>query len=228
MKHIFFDLDRTLWDFERNSEETLTELFQKYEINTLGIAEPKVFIDRYKIINEACWAEYRIGNITKEALRGVRFEKTFQFFGIKAPEIALALGEDYVKYGPHKTNLFPGTFEVLDYLKGKYALHIITNGFEEVQEIKLTKSKLAPYFDQIITSEGAGVKKPDPQIFNYALTRAKAEADESMMIGDHLEVDVIGAQDIGMTGVYFNPDKEQFTAHVDHEINELLALKKLL
>jgi putative hydrolase of the HAD superfamily len=226
VKHIFFDLDRTLWDFDKNSREALQEIFEERGLSNKGIASFDEFVLTYKKLNEYYWELYRLGHISKDVLRTIRFEKTLETFGVKDSLLSEKIGEDYVHISPQKTHLFPHTIDVLEHLKNqKIELHIITNGFNEVQYIKLEKSGLHPFFSEIITSENAGVKKPDPQIFNYSMSLAKTIAQESLMIGDEPEIDVKGALDVGMKGLVFNPhlDKE----HSYSEITCLSDLKRI-
>lgn len=228
-KHLFFDLDRTLWDFEKNSNEVLLELYQHYDLLTKGIVDSKVFIERYKHHNEKLWDLYRQNKIEKDKLRDERFKITLDEFGINSPELAANLGEDYVAHCPNKTNLFPYVHSTLNYLKDRYALHIITNGFEEVQYEKLENSNLIDYFEQIITSEQVGFKKPSLQIFKFSMLKACAKPSDSLMIGDDLHADILGAKDIGMAQVFFNPLKhEHSNSEITYEINCLSELEEIL
>ena len=224
VKHIFFDLDRTLWDFETNSKLTLEEIFNNFELCDLGIPDFESFRSRYLSINEALWDEYREEKITKEFLRYARFLQTLQLFGIDQPELARSMGDYYVTNSPIKTALFPYAKEVLAKLQSKYVLHIITNGFDEVQHVKLDNCGLAPFFTTVVTSDKAGTKKPEPQIFEYALNAAQAQADESIMIGDDLKVDLEGAAKVGMRTVYFNPHQKTPSDQVDETIESLNEL----
>ena len=226
-KHIFFDLDRTLWDFETNSHETLLEICEKHNLTNLGINNYFDFINKYKGINEKLWDLYRDNKITQKDLRRERFQQTFSQYQITDFQLSEKIGEDYIKICPRKTKLYPYTIEVLDYLQSKYQLHIITNGFHKTQHIKLEHSNLTPYFHQIITSEKAGVKKPNPKIFEFSLSKANANAEESVYIGDDLEVDVLGCQNCGIDGVYFNPKKNEHQENPKHEISCLSELKGL-
>ncbi|MAR40349.1 MAG: noncanonical pyrimidine nucleotidase, YjjG family [Flavobacteriales bacterium] len=226
-KHIFFDLDRTLWDFESNSHETLLEICEKYDLKNLGILNYIQFIKEYKIINKKLWNLYRLDKISQKDLRRERFQQTLELYNIKNSNLSEKIGEDYIEICPRKTKLYPYTFEVLDYLKSKYQLHIITNGFHKTQHIKLDFSRLKLYFNQIITSEEIGVKKPNPQIFKHALLQAKTIETESIYIGDDLIVDIVGCQNAGIDGVYFNPLKEKHTESPKFEISCLSELKEL-
>ncbi len=227
-KHIFFDLDKTLWDFDRNSFETFKDIFNKLELKEKGIPSLNDFIRVYTEHNLRLWDLYRKGEIEKEVLRYKRFDLTLKDFGINDFELANAIGSDYIYLSPLKTNLFPESRETLEYLKAKYTLHIITNGFEEVQHRKIKASDLNKYFENVITSEESGCKKPDPMIFKFALNTAHAKASESLMIGDDIEVDIIGARNSGIDQVYFNYHKTQHNEVVSYEITELKSLRKIL
>jgi len=227
--HIFFDLDNTLWDFDRNSAETLHELYEKYKLADLGIKTPEHFIVKYQERNAMMWEQYRLGKIDKDTLRNKRFEFTFWDMGIEAVEyISMQLSNDYVTAAPKRNHLFPDAYDVLEYLDQKYALHIITNGFHEAQFIKLDGTGIRKFFKNIIISEHVGFKKPDVNIFYYALESAKAKPEECIMIGDGLEVDVLGALKAGWDAVYFNPKKSVHTEIITHEIEKLIELKEIL
>lgn len=225
---LFFDLDHTLWDFATNAGETLGELFDVFELQSLGIPSAAIFMERYTVINDQMWADYRANRIDKAALRSGRFEKTLSSFAIEAPELADQIGTYYIEHSPRKTHLFPHTHTTLDYLAANYELHLITNGFEEVQHVKITESKLAPYFSKMITSERAGVKKPDKGIFLHAMKETGAKRKESLMIGDNLEADIAGARRIGMDQVFFNPHKQAHGERPTFEIDCLSQLRNFL
>src|SRR5437868_2935393 len=174
-RHIFFDLDNTLWDFERNSTETLNELYHKHHLGDLGITSVEVFIRTYQERNAMMWEQYRLGKIDKDTLRNKRFNLTFWDLGLDADLVPVALAEDYVSIGPRKNYLFSHAHEVLAYLQKKYTLHIITNGFMEAQHIKLDAADLTKYFSEIIISEHTGYKKPDVNIFYHAAEKAGAQ-----------------------------------------------------
>lgn len=227
-KHIFFDLDRTLWDFETNSFETLSELYEKYRLDQKGIVSPNEFVKKYKTHNDLLWEQYREGSIDRATLRVDRFHKTLADFDIEDVALSYNIGNDYIEHSPRKTALMPHAHDVLSYLHEKYSLHIITNGFEEVQHIKIDHSDLKKYFREIITSERAGYKKPEKFIFDYSLETANARAEESIMIGDHLEIDLLGARNAGIDQVYFNPNNVPHTETITHEISSLKELLEIL
>ncbi|RTY76773.1 noncanonical pyrimidine nucleotidase, YjjG family [Flavobacterium sp. LS1P28] len=224
IKDVFFDLDHTLWDFDKNSELTFETIFNR---NHPTIAT-KEFIEKYVPINQACWALYQYDKITHQELRYNRLKHSFDAlsYTISDEEIE-TIADDYIRFLPDNNHLFDGTVELLEYLKPKYNLHIITNGFAEVQFKKLNNSKIGSYFQTITNSEMAGVKKPNPIIFDYALDLAKAKKEKSIMIGDSLEADVQGALDAGLQAIFFNESKVQVEQHII-QINHLLELKKYL
>ena len=222
--HLFFDLDRTIWDFQANSRETFRDILQKHQLD-LVFQSVEEFETMYHEYNDLLWNEYRNGKIHKDVLRWKRFYLTLQDVGIQNEELAKTMDFEYISISPTKTKLFPGATEVLEYLFPKYPLHIITNGFTEVQFIKLKNSNLNKYFTRIITSEIAGSHKPKREIFHYAVSSANAKKSESLMIGDDLETDIKGAMDFGLDQVYFNP------ARKPHELNptyEIVSLKELM
>tara|TARA_B100001250_G_scaffold352133_1_gene324709 strand:+ start:187 stop:879 length:693 start_codon:yes stop_codon:yes gene_type:complete len=227
-KHVFFDLDRTLWDFDANSYETLLELCDNYRLNEKGVLDYQQFITKYKDHNEKLWDLYRLDKISQKDLRRERFEMTLKEFGINDFKLSERIGEEYIAVCPKKNRLYPYTFDVLDYLKHNYSLHIITNGFDKTQHIKLKHSKLKPYFDKIITSEKLGVKKPNPEIFIYALDLAKTTREESIYIGDNLVVDILACEAVGIDGIYFNPNRKPHNKNVSFEISCLSQLMEIL
>jgi len=227
-KHIFFDLDRTLWDFDASSNEAFHNIYERFELKNKGVDSVSSFKDYYNHHNEILWSQYREGKLSKEVLRGLRFRLTLNEFGVDDEELAQQIGIHYVKISPLLVHLFPNALQILDYLHPKYQLHIITNGFSEVQFTKLETSGLGKYFKMVITSEEAGVKKPDPKIFELALNKTKANLDASIMIGDDPEVDIIGAKNIGMDQVLFDPQGELAQNGASYYINDLLELKKFL
>ncbi|WP_179354542.1 YjjG family noncanonical pyrimidine nucleotidase [Winogradskyella vidalii] len=201
IKHVFFDLDHTLWDFDKNSGLTFEKIF---DLNKIEI-EINDFLPVYEPINFNYWKLFREDKVTKSALRYGRLKDAFDGLGVLVDDAVIHnLSESYIDNLSTFNHLFDGTFEILDYLKDKYELHIITNGFEEVQERKLAASNIKHYFKTVTNSEMVGVKKPNPKIFNFALNLAKATAEESIMIGDNIEADIEGAAKIGMQTIHFD------------------------
>lgn len=224
IEHIFFDLDHTIWDFDKNAQETLTELYHQYELKALGLSSCETFIEKYTDNNQLLWADYHMGRISKETLRSQRFHKTFVEMGIAPERVPHQFEADYVRFSPHKTNLFEGSEKVLAYLQKKYTLHIISNGFKETTLIKMDRCNLNPYFTNVIISEDVGVNKPDKAIFEYALQKAGAKKENSVMIGDSIEADIRGAQDYGIKAIFFNPLNKERPADVAWQIMHLEEL----
>ena len=208
MKHLFFDLDRTLWDFETNSETALKKLYADLNLEK-HLRSFNSFHTTYKKINGVLWYKYGLGEINKSELRIKRFDDTLKEFGIHNIELANALGEGYIKTSPYQTKLFPKAIETLSALqKEGFALHIITNGFKEVQYTKLEKSGIINFFNIILCSEEVGKNKPARIVFEQALQRARAKPNECIMIGDDYEADIKGAQNAGIQGILFDPSRK--------------------
>ncbi|QNF35822.1 noncanonical pyrimidine nucleotidase, YjjG family [Adhaeribacter swui] len=227
-KHIFFDLDHTLWDFEKNAEETILTLYDQFELAKFKKFTSAAFYQQYSIINHRMWQLFHQGKITQQELRVNRFTQTLTTLGLTPEQIPTGLPEAFTTLCPTKTAVFPYTYDVLNYLQSKYKLHIITNGFKDVQKIKMTSSKLHGYFTEVITSECINCSKPDPKIFEYALTRANVKAADCLMIGDSLEADILGAQNVGIDQIFFNPDKKRHHQQVTYEISCLSELMRVL
>lgn len=201
IRHIFFDLDHTLWDFDKNSGLAFGSIFKKNRIPV----DLEDFLVTYLPINANYWKLYRENKVTQEELRYGRLKETFQALNLTVADLQIEqLSIDYIDHLPHHNHLLEGTLELLEYLKPLYRMHIITNGFKEVQYRKLEKSGIFSFFETITTSEDAGVKKPHKKIFEKALKDGSATPAESLMIGDNLEADIIGAIEMGMSAVIFN------------------------
>ncbi len=228
IKHVFFDLDRTLWDFEKSAKQTFAEIFISHKLVEKGIPSVSEFHKIYTIHNDRLWKQYRKGEIKKEVLRGLRFSLTLNDFNIFDTNLGEKIGDDYVRLSPLTVNLFPYSIEILEYLSPKYSLHIITNGFSEVQEIKLRTSGMDSYFIEVITSEAAGYKKPDERIFDYAFMKAGALPQNSIMIGDDYEVDIMGARDVNMPQIFFDPEKKYSKNGSTYYINSLKDIEEIL
>lgn len=227
-RNIFFDLDRTLWDFEKNSEQALRMLFDDTKaIHQLPSFHK--FLQIYKEINATLWIKYGKGKLTKEELRETRFKKTFLKLDLYNDEISQHFENEYIRISPLQTNLLPNAIETLNILKEDgYRMHIITNGFKEVQLIKLENCALLPFFETVLSSEEVGCNKPDLRIFQHALNHANAVANQSVMIGDDMNVDIIGAERAGMYGIHFDSQKRFHRKKVDNRIYDLKEIPDLL
>jgi putative hydrolase of the HAD superfamily len=224
IKHVFFDLDHTLWDFDKNSALTFQKIFEMHNIEVVT----QDFLTVYEPINLNYWKLYREEKVDKVRLRYGRLKDTFDALKLHIEdEIIHQLAIDYMHHLTSFNHVFEGTLEILNYLKRNYQLHIITNGFEEVQLKKMNASNITHYFKTITNSEMAGVKKPNPIIFQHALNVANAQAHESIMIGDNFEADIMGSLNAGYDAIFFNIRKEEIESKVK-QIKDLLEIKMYL
>jgi YjjG family noncanonical pyrimidine nucleotidase len=227
-KHLFFDLDHTLWDFDRNSAESIAELYEQHRLGERGIPTPETFSETFIAVNRKLWRAFDLNEVTHAYIRQNRFPLVFEALGITDLSNFPDLNEGYLSLLPRKAHLTEAARELLDHLHGRYEMHIITNGFDEIQALKLVSSDIAQYFTHVVTNEkSGGYKKPDSRIFQYALDAAGASVPESLMIGDNYEADILGAQSVGLDTVFYNPKSEVVPCQPTHEIrhwNELMAL----
>jgi len=224
IKHVFFDLDHTLWDFDKNSALAFQKIFELHKVE-VDITD---FRNVYEPINLQYWKLYREERIDKANLRYGRLKDAF--YGLNYPvsdELIHKLSVDYIEFLGTFNHLFEGTIDLLNYLYPKYELHIITNGFEEVQLRKMTSSNITHYFKTITNSEMAGVKKPNPIIFDHALKVANAGPKESVMIGDNYEADILGALNVGYDAILFNYNNQTTEDNIK-QVKDLLEIKMYL
>jgi len=224
IKHIFFDLDHTLWDFDRNSGLTFEKIFEDLNIKISLID----FLSVYEPINLKYWKLYREEQISKPDLRYHRLREAFDLIEYYPDDdIVNQVSTAYIDHLSGFNHLLDGTIEVLQYLQNSYQLHIITNGFEEVQRRKLRNAKIDGFFHSVTNSDMVGVKKPNPKIFNFAMHSVSANPDESLMIGDSLEADIQGAESVGMRTIWFDP-KASSNGYTKQRVHNLIELKNLL
>lgn len=228
-KHLFFDWDHTIWDFKTNSERSLEHLFNDLEIQSTGIPCFDTFYSSYHRINDLLWARYRHGHMDKATLREERFNRVFEEFEIEAPALAAQLEDRYVRETPLRNILMPGAKETLETLKDRgYKMHVITNGFSESQLVKFEHSGIQDLFDLLLCSDTVGVNKPHPKIFRHAMKQVGAKRKHSLMIGDSIVADCLGAQAEGIDSVYFNPHEIGHTSKVAYEIKAIPELLHIL
>jgi YjjG family noncanonical pyrimidine nucleotidase len=227
-KCIFFDLDHTLWDYETNSKETLQELYVSHDLNAKGVHDFESFLHQFRVVNTALWELYDRGEINSEIIRRERFKKILEHFSAYDETLSETISKEYLHECPKKCNLMPHAIDTLNYLSDKYALAVITNGFEEIQTTKLCSGRLQHYFKHVITSQKAGHKKPAKEIFEYAMKANSVVANESIMIGDNLITDIGGAKNASIDTVYYNPDQISHSTEVKHEIRSLSELQNIL
>lgn len=227
-KCVFFDLDHTLWDYEMNSEEALKELYDLFELERMGARPFDHFFKGFVAINTEIWDAYDRGLCGKEVIRTERFDRVFKNAGINNYELSLRFSEEYIKESPKKPNLVAHAKDVLDYLHPRYPMYIITNGFDEIQSVKMKSSGITDYFKGVITSSRAGCKKPEKEIFEYALRENGFGCSDTIMIGDNLLTDIAGARNASVDTVYFNPYKLPHKEDVTYEISSLKELTTIL
>lgn len=228
-KHLFFDLDHTLWDFEMNTKETLQDLYELNALKEKGVTDFEIFFSKYSYHNHRLWDKYTKGLIKQDELRWKRMWLALLEFKIADEVLSKHLAVQYLEILPTKKNLFPYTFEILDYLKGKgYIMHLITNGFENVQYNKLRNSNLTDFFVEVITSEASNSLKPNKEIFEYALQKSGAAIEESIMIGDNLDADIQGGINAGMDTIFVNHLKVDPHIHATYVIHHLKELENIL
>lgn len=226
-KCVLFDLDHTLWDYECNAREMLLELHSTHALAEKGIAFED-FHRLFKSINLELWDLYDRGLIDNEVIRSQRFTRVLAGFGLVDDRLSAVLSYEYLYGCPKKCNLMPHAKEVLEYLSKNYMLTVVTNGFEEIQHVKLSSGDITHYFDHVITSQKAGYKKPSRQIFDYALSVNNLACHEAIMIGDNLVTDIGGARNASIDTVFYNPAAVAHTAEVSHEIRCLSELQTIL
>jgi putative hydrolase of the HAD superfamily len=227
-RHIYFDLDRTLWDYDNNSAEALREIYDQYQLAPV-FASFEAFHSAFAKYNDQLWEDFREGRVPKNELRIRRFGLTLEEFGRTDTELATQLNKSFLNVSPRKTRLLPGAIDILEYLRGKrYKLYIITNGFTHIQRLKTEGSGLSPYFERMFTSDNVSAHKPHREMFARAVTWGNARKADCLMVGDDLQVDIIGARNYGMDQVYYNPQQVPHNEKVTFEIKELSELKNIL
>jgi YjjG family noncanonical pyrimidine nucleotidase len=226
---VFFDLDHTLWDYETNCKEALQELYHSYGLNNFGVPSFHDFHTSFNVINTNLWDRYDRGEIHRDVIRFERFDRILKEFGVNHYEMSLKLSDDYVNESPKKKNLMPSAGIVLEYLSSKnYPMYIITNGFDEIQSTKLQSSGIEKYFQEVVTSQKAGYKKPAKEIFHYALDKEGILSHQAIMIGDNLITDIGGAKNAAIDAVYLNPTGVSHNENVTYEIRSLNELTTIL
>lgn len=226
-KHLFFDLDNTLIDFQANAREAFQEIFTQFGLDAKSFRLDK-FLDAFSKHNEYYWMEYRSGRIKKDHLQSERFIMTFREMGIHDRQLANKVGNKYIEIAPQKTNLFDHVHDTLLYLKSKYNLYILTNGFAEIQLKKIAGCSLQKYFGRLFIAEMVGYQKPDKRFFEYAVKSIHAHKKECLMTGDDPDADIAGASNAGIDQVFFNPQGKTISFTATYEIACISELMKIL
>ncbi|HRI79454.1 MAG TPA: YjjG family noncanonical pyrimidine nucleotidase [Cyclobacteriaceae bacterium] len=225
---IFFDLDHTLWDFEANSAETLEVLFHQHRLREKGISSFPFFIETFVRVNTYLWDLHDRGLIGPHVIREERFHRVLSEAGLDDYRLSQKISEEYLDALPHKKSLIPEALETLEYLFPKYPMVIVTNGFDELQSTKMKSAGIKDYFRHVVTSQRAGNRKPSKEIFEFALNESGFNPSQSIMIGDNLLTDIVGARSAGLDTIYFNPAGKTHDEQVTHEITRLNELRTLL
>lgn len=224
--HLFFDLDHTLWDFDRNSDETLHELYAEHRLDYWTTLP--AFLTAFHQTNRQLWDLYNHSRISRQELRESRFFRIFGLLGIDSALVPAGIGDAYIHRCSHKPHLLPHAQELLDRLATHHTLHIVTNGFDDVQYAKMRSAGILHYFATITTSETEGFKKPDPRIFAGALARAHVSPAQVLMIGDNLETDIRGGKQAGLDTAFYNPKQTAHDEQPDYEFDCLRQLGEWL
>lgn len=227
IENIFFDLDGTLWDFKSNSKVVLRQIYHNYNLNRF-IPSRNDFVSIYESINIKLWSLYKQGEITVSELKQLRFYDTLSFFGREDRQMAEDIGNSYLNLLAKQKRICPNTLKLLNYLNVKYNLCILTNGFNEVQHKKLSYSNLDKYFSHVFTSDKIGYPKPNPIFFEQVLHTLSIKPEQAVMVGDDLYADIIGAKQVGIMGIYYNPKKKLHTQNIDYEVNNLIDIREIL
>lgn len=226
-KHLFFDLDHTLWDFEKNTSEAIEEIYQIFNFSSWSMFTIYDFMAIFHEVNNYLWDKFNHGLIDRLELRDSRFKMMLTKLGVSEKEIPVGIAEKYLELATVKRSVIPFTHEILDYLKPNYQLHIISNGFDDIQHTKLKSSNIYQYFDKIVTSDSSGHRKPQKGIFEFAMNEAGATRENAIMIGDNIDTDIIGAQNAEMDHIYFNPNKIKHSLKVTFEIDSLKEIMNI-
>jgi putative hydrolase of the HAD superfamily len=226
--HLFFDLDHTIWDFETNSKETLHDLFLRHKLHESVTDDFEKFYQVYSHHNKILWDRYHHGFITQEDLKWKRMWHALLEFKIGDEKLSKKLSVEYLELLPYQKALFPYTIEILEYLVNKnYKLHLITNGFQKTQMSKITNSGISKYFIEVITSESANSLKPKKEIFEYAISKCETQCCDSIMLGDNLDADIMGAMNAGMDTVFVNHLNEETLLKPTYTVYHLKELEDI-
>lgn len=227
-KNLFIDLDDTVYDFSAASEESFCETYELLQYGRF-FDSFEHYLSIYKPYNLELWRIYGEGKITKEELNKRRYSYPLECVGIHDQELADTFCKEALSRIPTKGPLMPGAIELLEYLRPKYRMFILSNGFKELQSRKMHAAGIDKYFDELILSEDIGVNKPNRELYDYALQKTGSILEESLMIGDMFETDIAGAANIGMEQIYYNPKGKQGHPFVPtYEVRHLLEIKEIL
>lgn len=229
IRHIFFDLDNTLWDHRKNAYLSLSDIFKQEKITETYNLDFEDFHTAYFTINENLWEQLRDGKISKEYLREHRFYDSLLHFGIDNKELADKFEENFLDEILNYNELVSGAYDILEYLYSKdYQIHILSNGFQDVTNRKTEMSGIRKFFTTITSADEINIRKPDAEIYHYALSKANASKNESIMVGDDWIADAVGASDFGMETIFFDVFNDNYQKEGVITIKHLSELKNIL
>lgn len=211
IRTIFVDLDDTIWDFTANSKVALKAVYERYQLDNQCSYD--VFIKEYLLINEQLWSLYHHGKIEKDFLKRERFRASFDRCGIIC-EYPERFDYDYLETIVTLKKIVAGAPKLLQHLKKRGSVNVLSNGFANLQFRKLQSAGLDRYIDLMVLSDDIGVTKPDKRLFDYALEKAKANAETTLMIGDNYDADILGAYNAGWKTIFFNRRGESIENNV--------------
>ena len=224
IKYVLFDVDDTLLDFGKAEAAAIRKTFER-----IGIPVTEELIHRYSEINARQWARLERGEISREQVLTGRFDILFSELGINVPsEMAQASYEYLLGIGHYFVD---GAEELLEALKDKYELYIVSNGNASVQDRRLKSAGIIPYFKDIFISERVGFNKPSAEFFDACFERIPGfEKDKAVIVGDRLSSDILGGINAGVKTCWFNPrgDAPDPDIPADYEIKHLSELPALL
>ena len=232
-KDLFIDFDDTLYDTHGNAVIALSETFEAFALERY-FPEPQIFYDAYWLANIDLWTRYSKGEITRDYLIVERFRRPLSTGkGINVTEeFCLEMSDRFLDFCSSKPGVVEGAHELMDHLRQcGYKMHMCSNGFHEVQYKKLEACGLKDYFDTIILSEDAGFNKPSPQYFDYAFRQSGAQRETTLMIGDNLQTDILGALASGMDALLFNRwevDVNEIPQRPTFVVSSLLDIQNIL
>ena len=227
-RHIIFDLDHTLWDFKKNAYETLGELYHYYRLADTQPFSVDQFCEAFDEVTHGLWQQYNEGRIDQQRMRAERFAMIFARVGADTNQVPPDMADRYLRTCPTKPHLMPHALATLDYLRPRYQLHILTNGFAKIQAIKMASAHITNYFTEVVSSDTMGHRKPHQPVFEYTLQRIGTQPGECLMVGDNLIADVGGARNACIDQVYYNPGEVTHQEEVTYEISCLRELQHIL
>lgn len=222
-KHLFFDIDNTLLDFNQAEEDALRMMFE-----ALGIAYHHEILTDYRRINGALWQRHETENLPIKEVLNTRFAKLFETYGQTVD--GEKMERQYRKLLEEGHDLMPNAMAILDALSD-YPLYIVTNGVKATQHKRLKLAGIHDKFEGIFISSEIGYQKPNPMFFEKAFsTISNFDPKLALIIGDTLGADILGGNNVGVDTVWYNPHRKENTSEIQptFEIHDLMALQSII